>query len=68
MAVYGLLCICLKLAHAPATFTSWASSCNAVYMTLQVSRTAVKQGQVRSRPGGLLLEALMALPDLAGKP
>jgi len=33
---------------------------------MQVSHAAVQQGQVRSRPGGLLLEALIALPDLAG--
>lgn len=33
----------------------------------QVSHTAVRQGQVRGRPGGLLLEALLALPELAGK-
>ena len=33
---------------------------------MQVSHAAVQQGQVRSRPGGLLLEALVALPDLAG--
>lgn len=32
-----------------------------------VSHAAVQQGQVRSRPGGLLLEALVALPDLAGQ-
>lgn len=34
---------------------------------LQVSPASVRQGEVRSRPGGLLLEALMALPDLAGR-
>lgn len=33
---------------------------------MQVSHAAVQQGQVRGRPGGLLLEALIALPDLAG--
>lgn len=33
---------------------------------VKVSRDAVRQGQVRGRPGGLLLEALQALPDLAG--
>ena len=43
-----------------------ASSVDAIYLTMQVSHTAVRQGQVRSRPGGLFLEALMALPDLAG--
>jgi len=33
---------------------------------MQVSHAAAQQGQVRDRPGGLLLEALIALPDLAG--
>lgn len=33
---------------------------------MQVSHAAVQQGQMRGRPGGLLLEALIALPDLAG--
>ncbi|KAL3153782.1 hypothetical protein ABBQ32_013367 [Trebouxia sp. C0010 RCD-2024] len=33
----------------------------------RVSPIGVRQGEVRSRPGGLLLEALMALPDLAGQ-
>ena len=37
------------------------------HFLLQVSHIAVTQGQVRNRPGGLLLEALMALPDLAGR-
>ena len=33
---------------------------------MQVSHAAAQQGQVRDRLGGLLLEALIALPDLAG--
>ncbi len=43
--------------------------CRAAFIDLyvmQVSHAAAQQGQVRDRPGGLLLEALIALPDLAG--
>ena len=45
--------------HAAATPT-------VANVRVQVSYSAARQGQVRNRPGGLLLETLLALPDLAG--